>query len=212
MIDALNIERPLLAVEVARRCELSAEAQPLLRADFTPQQYFAELARRALYADAVKLAAHYLTPREAVWWGCLCLWQVIRQNESPPDAAALDAAVRWVQEPTEARRRAAKQAATATRPTSIAGGLARAAFFTGGSISLAGQPHVDPPADQAARTVADLVLLAAQLAAHELKSACLRHFLQLAGEVSRGEAPWSVDDATAGNSPTATKPQELEHA
>lgn len=212
MNDALNIPRPLLADEVARRFELSADAQPLLRADFTPQQYFAELARRELYADAVKLAAYFLTPREAVWWGCLCWWQVVRQNETVPDLAALDAAVRWVQNPTEPRRRAAKQAADATRPTSIAGGLARAAFFTGGSISLAGQPHVDPPVDQAARCVADLVLLAAQHVPRQHQSACLRHFLQLAGEVSRGEAPWSVDEAAAGNSPTTTKPQELEHA
>lgn len=209
MNESLTIERPLLATDVARRFELSEPARPLLREDFSPQQFFAELARKELYPDAIRLAAHYLTPRETVWWGCLCLWQVIREQETTSDIAALDAVVRWVQTPSEERRRAAKQAAAAARPTSIAGGLARAAFYTGGNISLAGQPHVDPPADHAARSVADLVFMAANLVPHELKSACLRHFLQLAGEVSRGEAPWASDDAASS---ATAKSKELEHA
>jgi hypothetical protein len=137
------------------------------------------------------------------------LWQVIRERETPPDIAALDAVVRWVQTPSEEHRRAAKQAAAVARQTSIAGGLARAAFYTGGNISLAGQPHVDPPVDQAAKSVAELVLMAANLVPHELKNACLRHFLQLAGEVSRGEAPWASDNAASGAN---TKSKELEHA
>jgi hypothetical protein len=206
-----NIERPLFACEVARRFELSDAARPLLREDVSPQQFFAELAKRELYPDAIKLAAHYLTPRETVWWGCLSLWQVIRERESPPDVAALDAVVRWVQTPTDDVRRAAKRAGEATKSTSIAGGLTRAAFFAGGSISLVGQPHVDPPTDLTAQIVAELALAAAtQFVQPELKDACLRHFLQLAGEVSRGEAPWTNEKALAENS--TAKSKELEHA
>lgn len=203
-----NIERPLLACDVARRFELSEAARPLLREEFSPQQFFAELAKRELYPDAIKLAAHYLTPREAVWWGCLSLWQVIREHETPPDIAALDAVVRWVQTPSDERRRAAKRAGEATKSTSIAGGLARAAFYAGGSISLVDQPHVDAPTDLTAQLVAELALAAAtQFVQPELKHACLRHFLLLAGEVSRGEAPWTA----AAEQIPATK-KELEHA
>jgi hypothetical protein len=120
----------------------------------------------------------------------------------------LEAVVRWVQTPSDELRRAALRAAEAAMPTSIAGGLARAAYFAGGSISLSDQPHVAPPADLTARLVGELVLAAAvQCVPQELNSACLRHFLQLAGEVSRGEAPWS---ASAENCPV--QPKELEHA
>ena len=101
-------------------------------------------------------------------------------------------------------------AGEAAKSTSIAGGLARAAFYAGGSISLADQPHVEAPADLTAQLVAELALAAAtQFVRPEFKNACLRHYLLLAGEVSRGEAPWSKDDVPAEKSPAKSK--ELIH-
>jgi len=201
-------DRPQLAAEVVRRFKLSDEARRLLHEETPAPRYFAELAKAELFDDAVRFAAHYLTPREAVWWGSLCVWQAFRREPPPQEARLLDIVSRWVLQPGEALRRAAHDTAKATGVNCVAAGLAMAVFYSGGSISIPDQPHVDPPEGETARKVVTAVMLAARKLPKDVRLAYLRHCLQLAGEVSRGEAdPLPPQE----NPPTATS-QEHTHA
>jgi len=208
MIGQDQAERPQRATEVAQRFELSDAGRQLLVDDAPPASFFAELAQAELYEDAIRFAAHYLTPREAVWWGCLCTWQAFRKQPPAAEARTLDVVSRWVIEPSEERRRAAHRQAHTAGLSYVASHLALAAFYSGGSISLADQPHVDPPADQSARAVAAGVLLACRKVANPFRSAYPRHCLKLAGDVSRGEAQPVPPPGTA----ESDLPQEEQHA
>lgn len=182
--------RPETAAEVCARFPLSEAAGMLLRGQQTPQQYFVELTKARLFNDALRFAAEYLTPREAVWWGVLCLWQVFRDDVPAGEERVLRAVIEWVQQPDEEHRRTVEAAMRAADNSVIARNLALAAFCSGGSISLADQPSVAPPAGQVGSSVAAAVGMAARRVEPRLHEACLLHFLKLASEVSRAEVPW----------------------
>src|SRR5262249_61133554 len=117
---------PQKAVEIANQADLGDEARGLLRDDLTADAYVARLRERGLWADAIRFLAHRLPKREAVWWGCLCAWKVSRPNPPEKEAAGLQAAVRWVREPTEDNRRTAEAAGTAAGGGPVRGGRGRA--------------------------------------------------------------------------------------
>jgi hypothetical protein len=184
--------RAATAREICRRFKLSRPASLLLHEDHTPQHFFAELTKARLWNDAVRFAAEFLTPREAVWWASLCLWQVVRREASPSiEVDTLQRVVQWVRRPNEVQRRRLEPAMHSTDNHPLARSLAVAAFYSGESVSPADQPQVAPPPGQTPRSVASVVALAARLVPPPLHEPCLLHFLKLAGEVSRGEVPWS---------------------
>jgi hypothetical protein len=189
------------AVEVCRHFELTEPARALLHERQSPGEFFSLLVQERLYADAVRFAAHYLPKRHAVWWGCLCLWDVYRPSPSDKAAAALHATVRWVRAPGEDNRRAAEKAGRVAGVGSAAGGLALAAYLSEGSIAPPGQPAVAPGPCLTARTLAGAVLLAAKQAGAARRVDCERQFVLLAADVAEGRLPWDVVpalDAAAG--------------
>jgi hypothetical protein len=194
--------RPATAAEVVDRFDVSDAARLLLREAHTPPQYFALLTKAKQFDDALRFAAEYMSPREAIWWGSLCYWQVLRQSASLGEESTAEAApaselrvlrivVEWVKQPDEPHRREAELAMYSAKATSIASNLALAAFYSGGNISLADQPEVAAPPSQTSRSVVAAVSMAARQVPPQLHEACLFHFLKLASEVSCGQVPWS---------------------
>jgi hypothetical protein len=182
--------RPQTALEVCRRYEPSKEARSLLRKDFTPRAFIDVLVERRLHADAVAFLVRVLTKPEAIWWGCLCAWDAARPNPSPAVQAALQAALRWLQEPSEEHRRAAEQAAGKIGAHTAAGAVAHAVAFATGSMSLPGLPEVPPPEDLTAKTIAGAVdICAAELAAAG-EPAAYRQLLRFGLEVAAGKNRW----------------------
>jgi hypothetical protein len=157
-----------------------------------PGQYLARLVERRLYADAVRYMAFALLNREAVWWTCLCARSETDNLQAIPlgEQHALGAAVRWVLEPSEARRKQAQQSALAVSATTPAGAAARAASFALGQTDA---PRAgDPPPDrvQAARLAASSVLLGAGRGPTAAASARLRRFITLGLDVAYGNNRW----------------------
>lgn len=198
MNDAPTEPEPKLASEVAERFALSEQAQALLAADHTPSAYFALLGHRKLYRDAFAFAAHYLPRRTAIWWGCLCAWELYRTAVRASEEAALAAVVAWVREPSEPNRRHAFEIGRDARRPSVAGNLAMAVFSAAGSLSKPDSPPVDPKPYQTARFVSAAVVLAGQLAPRERRKEFQHHFLELAVQLSRGEAGWEDAPAAQG--------------
>lgn len=178
--------------EISSGCKLSTPAREIAAKEPSPVAYVEQLAGAGLATDGLEFVAHWLPKRAAIWWGCLCLWHVGRPTLPAAEEAALRAVVQWVREPNEPRRRALESAADAAgQMRSPAGGLAYAAFFSGGSLTPPGLPVVAPPPDLSAHTVAQVLTAAPWHGNPEQAEDTHRHFLELGLEVARGENRWN---------------------
>jgi hypothetical protein len=152
------------------------------------------LTGQMLHDDAIRYLAHALPKRNAVWWGCLCVW-FAGQGKPATDVDAVRAAVRWVLDPSEARRRAAEPTDLMKAVRTAAGALAVAAFWSGGSMSLPDLPVVEPRATLTADCVTQAVLLAALSQGTFEYHALCRQFLALGLEVAEGKNLWQRESA-----------------
>lgn len=179
------------AAEVVSHLELGQPALALLQDGLTPEAYLVRLVGQQLYRDAMHFLSGWLSRRQALWWGCLCVWLVHRPEWTPLRENALRAVVQWVQDPSEAHRRQAETAAGPEGARTPVGALALAAFWSEGSMTPAGLPEVLPPPNLSATTVAEAVLLAAALADPAHKAVLCRQFVSLGLEVVHGQIPWT---------------------
>lgn len=179
--------------EACRHLELEPKARALVKPDMKPEEFIGALREHACDLDALQVLANWLAKREAVWWGCLCTWHADRAALTPVEDAALVAAVHWVQEPSEEHRRAAGDAAERAGLGSLAGGVAKAVFWSGGSMNPPRLPAVPPPPALTA------VMLARALHARTLKASGgerrqARHDIFTLGHyVARGMIPLSFE-------------------
>lgn len=178
------------ALEVCQRYLPSKNARSILRRNHTPKAFFDQLVHQHYFADAVEFLARLLTKEQAIWWGCLCAWDAARPNPSPRAQAALQAALRWLQEPSEEHRRDAENAGELAGMQTAAGAVAKAVAFASGSMSQPGLPAVEPPADLTAATIGSAVraCAAALTAAGEPNS--YRQLLCFGLEVASGHNRW----------------------
>lgn len=136
---------PPTAAEVCQLFELDEPAKSLLDDKQSTRQFYTLLVKEKLYTDAVRLLAHALPKREAIWWSARCVRAALGDSEPPrTDRNALEAAERWVVEPDEKNRRAAQPAAEATNYETACGWLAAGAFWSGGSMAPPDMPDVPP--------------------------------------------------------------------
>jgi hypothetical protein len=163
---------PLLAW-LAARSALDAEAEAAIHAAdadaAAPGAADPERVSRALLAagrpaEALRLAACALPPREGVWWAWVAARHALAMRQAtpasdpaapggaaasrPPSAAeqaALDAVERWIVAPTDEHRRAAWGAGQDAGLETAVGGVAAAAFFATGSLAPPESPMAVPP-------------------------------------------------------------------
>jgi hypothetical protein len=148
------------AAEVCSRFDLKPEARPLLRDGMGPKVFVEALVANKQYIAAIDFMAHALPPREAVWWGCLCLQHASGGNLSPLEKAACTSTVQWVMHPTEENRAATQAPAQEVGLTTPAGQLAMAANQTGGNIAPPNAPPMAPGPFASAKAVAGAVKMA----------------------------------------------------
>ena len=123
------------ATEICEHYDLDKKARPLLRPDATPREFLEALRADGQHQAAVSFLAHALPPREAIWWGCLCLQKAAGAGLPEGEAAAFRASAAWVLDPTEENRHAAEQAAAAAGKGTAAELLAVGVGWTGGSLA-----------------------------------------------------------------------------
>lgn len=180
------------AVEKAKpACEffdLTDAAKPLLEDDPSSTTFFNRLMDNKLYMDAIRFLALVLRKREAVWWACLCVRDVMTDKVTHEDKRALLAAEEWVIKPTEENRQLASQAAEATKFETAAGWAAMGAFWSGGSMTPPGTPVVPPQEDFTGRAVGGSVLMSAAYQFEDEKQLNERYelFLERAKEIANG--------------------------
>jgi hypothetical protein len=185
---------PKLAVPLAPlvpRLELEGPAAQTVAGVPTADLALSRLESAGLHTEAVRLAAHALPKREAVWWACMCAGAVAPPPPglAPSDAAARQAAEAWVRKPADdGLRRAAWDAAQATDFRSPEAWAAVGAFWSGGSMSPAGQPTVPPGDHLTGVAVSGAVLLAAVRHRPERSAARMQRFLAAARDIAAGGA------------------------
>jgi hypothetical protein len=150
----------------------------LLKDEHTSRQFLELLVGKELFPDATRLLAFVLPKREAVGWGCLC----VRHSLGTEDAAQISktqvAAERWVSNPDEGNRQAAKAAVAEDGPESPSDLLALAAFYSGGSVVAPHLEPVPPPDHVTAKLVAGAVMIIAVQTQPEKAAEKYRVFLQ----------------------------------
>jgi hypothetical protein len=141
------------------RLELDADGQTLLAGVEDAASAIDKLLAADRAQDAVRLIAHALPKREAVWWACMCARSVPDAALPSEDRVAIDAAEGWVRKPTEAARRACQATAEKTKFDTAEAWAAMGAFWSGGSMSPEGQPEVPPPDNLTGTAVTGAVIL-----------------------------------------------------
>jgi len=194
------------AKEVCQHFDLKEEARPLLRDELSPKEFLEVLLANQQHAAAISFVAHALPPREAVWWGCLCLRHACGPQLAPPDEAACRAAVTWVLDPTEDNRQAAQAPGEKAGLGTPAGGLAMATAWTGGSLAPPTAPQVPPGPFMPAKAVAGAVMLTAAKADPVKIADTQRLFVELGVGVAEGRFTWPEVEKTEATKTRGWRP------
>jgi hypothetical protein len=126
---------------VATVAELGDEALALMKPELHPLDFVAK--------------------REAVWWAWMSARRGAGENAPPKIKSSLEATEKWIAQPTDDNRRAAKAAAEAAQLGTAAGCAGLAAFFAGDSLAPPDCPAVPPGPYLTAKAVTGAVIFAA---------------------------------------------------
>ncbi|MCO1332922.1 hypothetical protein MO867_01090 [Microbulbifer sp. OS29] len=159
----LNKVQALTAEELLKNFEVSDEAEEHLVPDTAPEVSINRLIDAGLFPDAIKLLAHGLPKREAVWWACLAARDIQSPQTDEDNVNALIAAETWAKKPSEEARQRCKLFGTKTKHQTPASWAATAASWCHGSLAAEGEPAVEPPEHLYAHAVAGSITLAAVL-------------------------------------------------
>jgi hypothetical protein len=171
---------------------------PLLELDAPTATALAELrdAATALEAmlavgrmpEAVRLIAHALPKREAVWWACMCARAVPALESNSLDAEALTAAELWVRRPGDEARRACMEVAQKGGFRSAESWAAVGAFWSGGNMSAPGLPEVQPAEHLTGVAVVGAIMMAAMRHHPERAMSRFARFVASARDIAAGGA------------------------
>lgn len=169
------------------RLELDAGGTALLAGATQVPEALTLLEEAGRVQDALRLMAHALPGREAVWWACMCARGVpAREATEPP--ASLPAAEAWVRRPEEAERRAAFAAAEKGGFAGPEDWAALGAFWSGGSIAPVGLPAVKPAENLTGIAITSAIIMAALRHSPEKTPARMQRFLTAARDIAGGGA------------------------
>lgn len=182
--------------ELCTIADLGDEVQAILtgaRTPPSPRRFVGMLMERELHMDAVRLIAHALPRREAVWWAWVCARKASGAEPKPPIKAALDATERWIVQPSDEHRRQALQFGEAADFGTPAGCAALATFMTGGSLGPPEAPPVPPGEFMTAKAVSGGVILSAVATEPEKAPEKFQEYVKLGLEVAERTKLWPAE-------------------
>ncbi|RYH09352.1 hypothetical protein [Tropicimonas sp. IMCC6043] len=143
----------------------------------------AELASHEAAIDMIKLIAASLPPREAVWWGCLAMRDVLGPDVKP--TPCLKAAEAWVFKPSEETQAAAHRASEAANPTDDSSIVATMAVFGQGTLGPGDLKEHPAPDGAVAAMAAGVNLMALEALGGDLHDA-VDYLIDRALDIARG--------------------------
>jgi hypothetical protein len=182
--------------ELLPHLQFGAEAVECLGGEADAAAALQLLEQAGLHTEAVRLIAHALPRREAVWWACMCARHTAPDALPPADQRALQAAENWVFRGEDAARRAGFEHAQEANFASPEAWAAVAAFWSGDSMAPAGQAAVPPAPHLAGIAVAGSTLLAAVRSAPERRPGRMARFIE-SGRAIAGGGPGRLPPESA---------------
>lgn len=141
---------------------MGVDRQALPDPGVTPEDHYAQLRAADDRSAAAEFLGHALPRLEALAWSARVLEaEAGAIGIDRQDRQALDTSLRWLGDPSDANRRAARVAADAAGERSPERILAMGVFFSGGSISEPDLPPVPAAPELAGRLAASAIVLAA---------------------------------------------------
>lgn len=141
--------------------ELAAESKALLSADMWPESFIEELSKSEQWLDAVKVLSHALPRREAVWWACMCATQMEALASDESERMALEAAEKWVYQPSDDHRADAFRQVQKSRSNSVGTLCALAAAFSEETLPLGDGQEMEVDSTGFPKIVIGTILMAA---------------------------------------------------
>jgi hypothetical protein len=176
-------------VRVLPHLQLDGEGQAKIGDSRHCAEALDRLEEAGLLIEAIRLVAHALPPREAVWWACACSRHTAGSGANPETEAAIRAAAEeWVRRQTDELRRAAMQEAENAGFGSPEAWAAVGAFWSGDSMAPLEAPKVPPQPHFPGLAVAGSVGLAAVRGQATRRDARLKSFLTSARDIAAGGA------------------------
>lgn len=177
-------------MEICQHLEFDSAVIELVKDPNTEPAVFVQvLADQRQFVPALRLRAHLLTQREAVWWGSRCMRESMADQLTENEVAALDAADQWVKTGNEVDRRKAQDAAEATKFETAAAWIALAAFWAEGSLTDAESPPVKPDERLTGQSITGALLMVAAKAPAGQADARYTRFFEIADEIASGMNP-----------------------
>ncbi len=155
----------------------------------TPDALIDELAKQGKVHDALRLRAHLLPKRQAVWWACLCVREDVESPLPANQVEALAAAEDWVREPDEDHRRVAEKRAEDAKYSGVGATLALSAFWSDGSIAPEGNQDVLADERLTSQGVAAALISAAYHGDPSKATKRTEAFLAKGKEMANGKIP-----------------------
>jgi hypothetical protein len=149
------------ACDIIDTADLEPDSRDLMDSGMRPETFIEKLSAAGKWMDAVKVMAHALPRREAVWWASVCAEQMNGPGGDADEVAALKAAENWVYEPTDEYRKKAFQLAQNSRTNSLGTLTALAAACSGGNLPLDEDTEVELDAAVFPQIVGGIVIMAA---------------------------------------------------
>jgi len=184
--DQLAKMKSVRMAEVFPRLGLTGESAALIQAEPDAATALGRLEEAGYLGEAVKLMAHALPNREAVWWACMCSHHTTPADLPEADRAAVSSAEQWVRKQTDEVRREAFDHAQRAGFGTAESWAAVAAFWSGDSMSPLGQPKVPPAPHLAATAVTGAIALASVRLHPARREDRLRRFLASGREIAGG--------------------------
>ncbi len=185
-------QEPTVA-DLADLADIDDEARALLDPELGVKRNLEALREGGFAFDAVRMLAHALPPRGAVWWAWGCARQAAPDPVPDPVQVCLEATETWLADPTDAHRRAVGKIGNETAEPTPASMAAMAAFLAEGSTALEGQPDTPPPPHVAGKLAGGAISIAALGDDPDTTRELLTLFLGQGFEVGRKAGLWTED-------------------
>ena len=181
------------APEICALYEATPDVLSIAQECTSPAECIEQLTAEKKLPEAIGFMARWLTKRETVWWGALCLWQSRRPRMQLASEALLQSIVQWVLDPTEEKRQKVRTLSKEVKRTEPVSTLSMALFASEGSISIPDQPEVLAPEDLTAQLIASMLRVVATRVPSYRRDEAYQQFLRLGLEVIAGSSHWDDD-------------------
>ena len=138
--------------------------------------------------QAVRLVAHGLPAREAVWWACMCARHTAPVTLPDTDRLALEAAEAWVRQPSDETKQAATMRAEAAAAKSPEVWAAMAVAWSAAAATPPDPRRRSPSRKVPGTAVVSSVILASLRKTPKASDVRLQRFLQSGRDIASGGA------------------------